>query len=355
MAHHSLHHLVELEQLFDQAAHWLHPEGAFVAMDMIGRNGHMRWPETLAVIRRIWPHLPDRLKWDRMFWRLDRWYENWDCSIEGFEGIRAQDILPALLRGPFRFSHFVATGGLSDVFYDRRFGGNFQLDNALDTAFLEQLQALEDRLTATGQIKPVCLYAVLRSARSTTAPRAPVCCHDLTPERALRPVAGAAAGPPPIAPDSGFRSPYPAAVPPPATPVARGTPVSFARGGGGQTLTRWGWSEPEDALTWSLGIASALEFTVVDSVQVLDLRFVAYQPPDGENGSLNFMLNGMEQERIELAGLAADGHRLRLRQPLAAGARAVLEFGLSRPRRPDLDGGGDKRPLGIALIAMTAA
>ena len=54
MAHHSLHHLIELEASFDQVVGWLHPEGAFVTMDLIGRNGHMRWPETLTVIRQIW-------------------------------------------------------------------------------------------------------------------------------------------------------------------------------------------------------------------------------------------------------------------------------------------------------------
>jgi SAM-dependent methyltransferase len=174
MAHHSLHHLVELEQLFDQVAELLHPEGAFVVIDMAGRNGHMRWPEALAVIRQLWPLLPERLKWDYSFQKFDVWYENWDCSIEGFEGIRAQDILPALMHRNFRFERFVATGGLTDVFCDRRFGRNFDLDNPLDTQFLESVQALEDRLIATGQITPVCLYTVIRSPRSQACPPQPI-------------------------------------------------------------------------------------------------------------------------------------------------------------------------------------
>ena len=74
MAHHSLHHIVALETLFGQIVEWLDPEGAFITMDVIGRNGHMRWPETLAIVRQIWPQLPDRLKWDHMFGGLDRWY-----------------------------------------------------------------------------------------------------------------------------------------------------------------------------------------------------------------------------------------------------------------------------------------
>ena len=54
MAHHSLHHIVALETLFGQIVERLEPEGAFITMDLIGRNGHMRWPETLAIVRHIW-------------------------------------------------------------------------------------------------------------------------------------------------------------------------------------------------------------------------------------------------------------------------------------------------------------
>jgi SAM-dependent methyltransferase len=141
MAHHSLHHIVASETLFSQILEWLDPEGAFITMDVIGCNGHMRWPETLAIVRQISPQLPDRLKWDHMFGRLDRWYENWDCSIEGFEGIRPQDILPLLIEFGFGFERFLATGGLTDVFYDRRFGPNLDLSNALDVEFLDECTA----------------------------------------------------------------------------------------------------------------------------------------------------------------------------------------------------------------------
>jgi len=45
MASHSLHHLVELEMIFEKIAGALKPQGYFLVNDMIGRNGHMRWPE----------------------------------------------------------------------------------------------------------------------------------------------------------------------------------------------------------------------------------------------------------------------------------------------------------------------
>ncbi len=49
MASHSLHHLVELEHIFDWVKEVLRPGCVFAINDMIGRNGHMRWPETAAV------------------------------------------------------------------------------------------------------------------------------------------------------------------------------------------------------------------------------------------------------------------------------------------------------------------
>jgi SAM-dependent methyltransferase len=354
MAHHALHHIVELERLFDQVAAWLHPEGSLVTMDMIGRNGHMRWPETLSVIRGIWPLLPDRLKRDLIFQRLDRWYENWDCSIEGFEGIRAQDILPALIDRRFRFERFFATGGLADVFYDRRFGHNFDLDDSRDVLFLERVQALEDRMLAGDAIKPVCMYAVLRSPRSQGCPPQPVCTGGMTPAKAVRLPDMTSQGALAILAETGFGSPYP----PPMTPrppaaIECNRPVRFARDGDGNALRRWGWSDPEDDFCWSLGVESALEFSVTRHVHAIDLRFIAYRPPGAAACSLSFAINGNAHSTIDLTDHRISGHRLQLRESIAPGSTALLELTMSRPRRPDVDGGGDKRPIGIALIAMT--
>ena len=47
MANQALHHFVELEMLFDKVFQVLAVDGFFLTDDMIGRNGHMRWPEAL--------------------------------------------------------------------------------------------------------------------------------------------------------------------------------------------------------------------------------------------------------------------------------------------------------------------
>src|SRR5579872_5422167 len=93
VASHSLHHMVELEHVFDEVRRALHPAGYFVATDMIGRNGHMRWPEALQEMRPFWHELPREYRWNHLMSRLEEEYINHDCSTHGFEGVRAQDIL----------------------------------------------------------------------------------------------------------------------------------------------------------------------------------------------------------------------------------------------------------------------
>ena len=114
-ANQSLHHIEALEHVFDMIGKGLEPQGSFVAADMIGRNGHMRWPESLAIINALWTVIPDHWKQNRPLGRFEETSVNQDCSTVGFEGIRAQDILPLLL-DRFQFHRFAAWGGLLDCF-----------------------------------------------------------------------------------------------------------------------------------------------------------------------------------------------------------------------------------------------
>jgi hypothetical protein len=256
-----------------------------------------------------------------------------------------------LIEYGFGFERFFATGGLTDVFYDRRFGLNFDLGNPLDVQFLERVHELEEDLLARGSIKPVAMFAGMRSPRSTTAPRQPICCGDLSPAMAVRPAR---------MPDSGglvtlaatrFVSPYPPCPAPHVSTVPSGKPVSFGRAGEGLGLLRWGWATPEDDFTWSLGIESALEFMPAEPVGQMEFRLMAYRPFAATPGSLRVAVNGEVLASIDLAVLRGD--RLSIRVALPADVRALVELTCSRPRRPDLDGGADQRPLGVALIAMT--
>jgi SAM-dependent methyltransferase len=162
VAHQSLHHFLHLEEIFAAIKNGLGDEGVFVTSDVIGRNGHMRWPEALQVIESIWREMPDRYKYNHLLRRFEEMYENWDCSTEGFEGIRAQDILPLLTRY-FSFEVFLAFGNLVDIFIDRAFGHNFDTANPEDLAFIDRIAALDDDLIDRGTIKPAHLLASMRA------------------------------------------------------------------------------------------------------------------------------------------------------------------------------------------------
>lgn len=181
MAHHSLHHIVNLEEVFATIRQAIGNEGYLVTCDMIGRNGHMRWPEALDIVHDIWQTMPDRYKYNHQLKRFEEMYENWDCSKEGFEGIRSQDILPLLVR-EFHFEAFIAYGNLPDIFIDRNFGHNFDVRNTEDTEFIDRIGALNDRLIREGAIKPTQMMAALRGH-----PTGQVRCYEhWTPQFCMR-------------------------------------------------------------------------------------------------------------------------------------------------------------------------
>ena len=165
IANHSLHHLVALEHLFDAIARTLPPHGAFIVSDMIGRNGHMRWPEALVIVNEYWQELPPSYRYDRQrFLQLDA-FENWDCARTGFEGIRAQDILPLLVER-FSFDVFLAFANVVDPFVERSFGPNFSVDREWDRDFIDRVHARDEQEIAAGRIKPTHMFAVMRSGAS---------------------------------------------------------------------------------------------------------------------------------------------------------------------------------------------
>jgi len=165
----TLHHVVELEHLFDSIHEALEDEGIFVTTDMIGRNGHMRWPEALEIIQEIWKFIPDHYKTNHQLKRVEHEYVNWDCSKTGFEGIRAQDILPLLLER-FSFKTFLGFANLPDIFIERGFGHNLSIDNPRDIGFIDFLEQLNTLLIDLGYLKPTMMYASMTRRRPNAPP-----------------------------------------------------------------------------------------------------------------------------------------------------------------------------------------
>ena len=160
LANSSLHHIVNLEGLFEGIESSLAPTGTFVTSDTVGRNGHMRWPEALAIVEEFWRELPKEYTYNRLLRRYEQVYDNWDCSISGFEGIRAQDILPLLIKH-FDFDVFVPFANVVDPFIDRAFGPNFRIARPWDTAFIDRVQARDEAEIARGAITPTHIVAAM--------------------------------------------------------------------------------------------------------------------------------------------------------------------------------------------------
>ncbi len=180
VAYQVLHHVLDLEHLCAQLWHGLRPDGVLVVHDMIGRNGHRRWPEALEVIERVWATLPPELRRNAVTGAVDEHFVDLDCAADGFEGIRAQDVLPVLLE----FLHpslFLALGNVVDPFIDRVYGHNFDPADDAHRAFLDDLGTLDDTLIDLGVVTPTRMTALFH-------PRP----HELrayrgrTPERSVR-------------------------------------------------------------------------------------------------------------------------------------------------------------------------
>lgn len=153
IANQSLHHVAELERLFGSIRNQLTPGGCFLVSDMIGRNGHMRWPEARALVDELWESLPDSYRYNRQLQRQEQQFMDWDCAQEGFEGVRAQDVLPLLLEH-FSPRVLLAWGNIVDVFIDRGFGHNFHARTEWDLAFIDRVHAVDSGAIAQGRIKP---------------------------------------------------------------------------------------------------------------------------------------------------------------------------------------------------------
>jgi SAM-dependent methyltransferase len=160
IANQALHHVLNLERLFARIKSSLKPAGLFVISDIIGRNGHQRWPEALDIVHEFWRKLPPSYRFNRQLDRYEELYEDWDCSYESFEGIRSQDIL-ALLLEHFRFQLFIAYANVIDPFVDRSFGPNFDASALWDRAFIDQVNERDDNEINAGRVKPTHMLAVV--------------------------------------------------------------------------------------------------------------------------------------------------------------------------------------------------
>lgn len=161
IANQSLHHVVELEHLFAQIKTSLGNNSYFITSDIIGRNGHKRWPGAVKVLKQIWREMPKRYRYNHQLNMVQKRFVNHDCSVDSFEGIRAQDILPLLIKS-FHFETFILFANLILIFIDRGLGPNFDVNNPEDLVFIDRIHQLDEELMLAGTIQPTQLMAAMQ-------------------------------------------------------------------------------------------------------------------------------------------------------------------------------------------------
>jgi SAM-dependent methyltransferase len=342
LANHILHHLVELEALFDNVALAIGDTGVFLTADMIGRNGHMRWPEALELVNALWDTMPDALKYNHVFLETDYKFRNWNClNHGGFEGIRAEDILPLLVQR-FQFEKFLGFGGLPEVFCNRVYGPNFDRDIPAHTRFIDSVEQLNATLLELGVIKPTMMFAVMSNGGVKINGGRMGTWKNLTPQFCVR------------NPENLDFSTHRQKSQLLATAFRPAT-LNFGRGGSGEQLLQSGWSYAEEWGTWMVATEAVIELPVPIEVRgsstlTLQIRATAFIPRrlycrlfrfqigDAVIGSVTFARN---DENPKSFGLELD---------TPAGDRFQLRILATEETFPEEDGCADRRPLGLALV-----
>jgi SAM-dependent methyltransferase len=247
IANQFLHHVANLEGLFAKIRSCLTPDGCFLISDIIGRNGHRRWPEALEIVQEFWAQLPPSYRYNHELRRYWETFRDWDCSQHGFEGIRSQDILPLLLAN-FEFRLFVGFANVIDPFVDRSFGYNFDASSEWDRAFIDRVHERDEQELRDGRIKPTHMFAVVGKNSKGV-----LCREGLTPEFCVR------------VPESLMDSPMRDAAPyqpgpwPPGTPNSSQLDVAYARLAESEARLSALQAEFEERTKWALQLSRQLE------------------------------------------------------------------------------------------------
>ncbi len=329
MANQVLHHFTDLEGLFDTIKQAIAGHGIFISCDMIGRNGHMLWPEALAIMDRIWERLDDRQRYNHVLRRVEQKYSNWDNSKEANEGIRAEDILPELVKR-FGFEKFLATGNLGIALFGRHFGANFDPKLPSDLAVIDQVNELDFNLIDVGYLKPVLMCACM-SNRDVPGENY----RHWSPDFCLRkenPLQSA---------EMGFL---------PLDEI-----VQFGERLPSTGCLKQGWSSPEAGGVWSNHTYSEVCIPIEDEVSgqtvQLDIWGMQFLPENETAGPVRITVNGAPAGEVVFG--ASPSQAVCLAHGAHIGREAIIRFDYSKTYCPsDLGISEDVRLLSMHLMAV---
>lgn len=162
LAHASLHHFLKLDHICKEINKSLKPGGIFVTVDIPTKNGYLMWDETFKVVNNIWKILPPKFKIDYTKHAdpvYAETYENVDYSINSFECINSEAILPSL-RKHLNEVYYIPAFSLCRRFFDTKFGPNFDLRQALDRSIFDFIVNLDKYYLENNILKPETFFGI---------------------------------------------------------------------------------------------------------------------------------------------------------------------------------------------------
>ena len=160
-----LHHVDDLEHLFDQVAASLRPDGLFVVNEYVGPARFQWLDKTQDLMNRILELLPEEYKVNPrngfVKERIDRAPPEEIARVDPSESIRSDEI-PELLRSRFDVLYHADFGGTINQFLLADIAANFHEDDVKDVALLDLISLLEEVLVAERVIPSDFAFFVLR-------------------------------------------------------------------------------------------------------------------------------------------------------------------------------------------------
>ena len=152
-----LHHITNLEGLYERIREALAPKGKLFFNEYVGPNRFQYSDARMDLINRYFRLIPDHLRfnpyWGGLFWSRFRADPAKLMADDPTEAVRSEDVLP-LARKFFEVEAEYPYGGglLNPLLYE--IIGNFDEQNPYDSRLLQVLCDAEDRLTRSRLIEP---------------------------------------------------------------------------------------------------------------------------------------------------------------------------------------------------------
>jgi 2-polyprenyl-3-methyl-5-hydroxy-6-metoxy-1,4-benzoquinol methylase len=154
----SLHHFMMLERVLNEIRNGLADHGELLVIgESIGRKGLQIYPETEKIANDLFRALPARLRKNYYTGEVDTAIPNIDHSADCFEAVRSEEILPMLLE-VFRPVEYVAYDSLVTLFFDFRYGRNYNLEDANDRQIIQRITALDADYVGRNVLRPTALF-----------------------------------------------------------------------------------------------------------------------------------------------------------------------------------------------------